>query len=383
MLRRLHAVAATAIVTFAMTPAWATPSAGGRDDTGVRVEWNGKKRDSSDLPKKLPRSAREALRKWEPWALERGYSFTISEDGRVVLVRPKRGSASRSLKLIERVCTDFDAFLPAPTRGLSVTLYDDPLSETSERERGSGNLGALDRDSVVLLDLANELDLRSAAFFLADEHEYLRDWAEAEGSTQSGFVLYRPLCGAWLDDAPGEVEWDADNELVHRLTSLLLLRRFGPLPDWAHRGFCWRLEHNLRGDVESFPNASEPTETARGWSKQLKSRLRSRESSLRFEEIADWGEDYGNEQAALAWGTLSYLTDEHPEILSRFFEDLRVVREREGVTRAGGRGTVAPLERQLELLEIHVSRDVLDELTEYMARGRMKKKVKKPRRRRA
>ena len=59
-----------------------------------------------------------------------------------------------------------------------------------------------------------------------------------------------------MENPAGMEEWDIENELVHRLAHLLLLRRFGQQPFWLTMGFSWYVEKEMRGAIYCYPYRS-------------------------------------------------------------------------------------------------------------------------------
>ncbi len=370
----------------------------GTEPAGGRVTWKGKKYQVEELPADMPVPATEAVQQWSAWAVERDYRLTLDAEGRVLLVSAT--SVDDELELVARTVQFFDARLLAPPREKIATLPllgggglpedpDDVIPEDPDEEGGgSGSLdralygwtetwGAgtqeLDRDTITLLVLDGESDYGEAIEHLATLAPYLDDWKD-EARENLGFVLEKPLCGAWVHGGAGQEEWSPDGELVHRLSELLLARRFGRQPYWLIQGWAWHAETELRGAIYCYPYRSEFVYTVEhaAWPDDLK-RLGNEPGGLDLEEVLGLARGHWDGRAArLAFGTAAFLAREHAEALPLVLEDLRLAWDQGNRTDLGGGqwrrdpDWEAPLARQIEILQRHAGADFLSALTESL-----------------
>lgn len=347
------------------------------EELTARVQWDGRQYGSDRLPERLPATARRAIAEWTPWCALRGYRMDLTDDARVLLLSPRRAKGTRSrVRLCEKTLESFDAFVPAPPRGKSVrlqlaSLAPEPAGERATAPRGNARL--LDRETVVLLSVPSQRELDALHEELSERYPRLAPDLAIPDDARTGLVVLDPLIGAW-DDERSERASDPDNELVHRLSLLLLRRRFGRQPHWVRRGFAWRMEQDLLGDVQCFRDEDRGLDLGEDWFDELEIAARATDGPFDLTALAAWREGTSAlEQGARAFGVMSYLFAEHPEVLSRFLEDLRVFR-----SESDEHGEVSG-DVQRELLEIYLHRDVLDELSQYLARGKTRRKIRPPR----
>ena len=212
---------------------------------------------------------------------------------------------------------------------------------------------------------------------LAERHPYLEEWA-ADSIGNPGFVLGYPLTAAYVLQAAGQEEFDAKNELVNRAARLLLLRRFGELPNWVVHGWAWHVEIALRNSVYVFPYRDEfvfVTEHT-DWDKDLRNRFRTREKPLEVDEFAGWRRgSYSDSHARVAWGVIEFLARHEPSALPLFLEQLRLTRDRESRIDQGNgkwirdRDYEVPPATQRKLLTDLIGADVLERLVEFFIEG--------------
>jgi len=319
----------------------------------AQVSWNGKRlaADASELPA----DARSATTAWAPFAGEHDYELTLLGGGRLLLVSQSgRSTTARQLELINRTLGLFDKDLPPPPPPSSdgtaeadglrrAPKASDEIPEDPEGpppgweappaeapvvafEWGLGEASP-DTQTIVLLVLRNEEHYRSALEVLAGLAEYLQDWTRTAHKSL-GFVLERPLVGAYVLNASGQEEWNPDNELVNRVAQLCLLRRFGQQPHWIVQGYAWHAEFELLNAVYAFPGRDEfvyATEHT-DWDKEVARRLA--DDPADFRELTGWARGtYDAPASRIAWALVDWALREHPRTLSLLLDDLRRFRD--------------------------------------------------------
>ena len=361
------------ILLFLLAPLGAIHAAGG----DVLVRWNEEDYRSIDLPQELPAAARSAIDAWAEWADKRAYRIDVSRDGRVVLVSHLRNAQfTRQMELIESTITLFDAKLPAPAERAEVgaplpgepgyeaepetPAPDDPLPDDPEEEpnpwgdladelggdhiakawKDSWNWGAgmapPDTETIVFFIVKKPAEYKSILRQLAKTAPYLKEWA-VEAEESGGFALQEPLAGAYQELGEGREEWSPEGELVNRVASLLLLRRFGQQPYWFTMGWSWIAELEITGAIYCFPYRDEfvwATEHS-GWEGILRSKFRGRERPVvSLHEFANWKRgSYDDNYAKLSWGVVHFLLEKRAATLPAFLEELRAFRDKDNRVR--------------------------------------------------
>lgn len=323
----------------------------------VTVLWKGKELDVQSLPADVPEPARECVARWSAWAGANDHRLELDDAGRVLLVAPSWNPGQRRHReLMEATVKRFDALLPAPERkdepDAPVTGAGTPPSPDQHPEDPEGappglerwlrpadegkawgsETRALDGETVALFMLRDVSAYGTLLEQVGRENEHLVEWARA-ASGFTGFVVEQPLCGAYLLDDPNQEEWNPENELVNRLTQLLVLRRFGQEPYWIVQGIAWCIEQELCGSIYCFPyrQGFVGVEEHKGWDVVLGKRLLARGSGpIEVIEFAEWQRGTYDEHAAkLGWGVIAWLVARKPAELSPWLEELRLVRARE------------------------------------------------------
>jgi hypothetical protein len=241
----------------------ALPSLGGGDEPTVK--WRKKEVAIAALAELGP-SPTTAARSWAPFAEEHGYRMHLTDDGRVLLLVPGKKSASKELALIDKTAKYVDAILPVPP-GVEAPKPEPPPPPPSEPKPGedggipewhsefSWGAGEWKRDAetVVLVQATDSDDYVHAIEHLAASFDYLKAWV---GSARgfAGCTLEQPLAAIWLMADKDLEEWDPLNELVHRLATLLILRRFDHQPPWILQGLAWHVEYELRKSSSTLPH---------------------------------------------------------------------------------------------------------------------------------
>lgn len=367
----LTAATALALILTAPTARMAPASSAGE----IRFHWRGEEHALDPLPEELPEPAAEALGQWAVWADAHGCELHLDDEGRVLFVAEKPRSAT--LALIGRTTELFDAHLAAPERapadgaGATRTAGPSPGPETRPAEpedaipddpetgasgvplrealggtpkwQSSWGAGSdvLDRATIVLLALDPE-GYAAALEHLVDGAPALEGWASAAESGV-GFVLESPLVGAWLHGKGGEggEEWSPEAELVHRLTELLSMRRFGRQPYWITKGICWHAEMKLRGSIYCYPFRDEFVYVVEheSWPLDVRNRMKKefKEGSLTLGHFSALRRGAWNGEAArLAYAAMAWLIENRAEGLPAALEELRQTYERDCRIDKGG-----------------------------------------------
>ena len=388
------------------------------DDPLSRLEltWRDRAVTVGELPAELGPGPAAAVEAWAAWTDEQGYAMTLSDDGRVLLVtRGSTRTTRRRLELLHRTQEAFDELLPAPERreaggpGLGGPPDGEPGAPPPEGpgggppedpDGGPGGLtpegleplpyswsyewGAgtwpLDTETCVLFVLKNEEDHDHLVEALGEMQDYLAGWV-ATGKEQLGFVHQRPLVAGFVEGAAGLEEWDPDNELVHRVTQLLHVRRFSAQqPYWLSQGLAWHLENELRGTIYCFPYRSEfvwATEHT-GWDRELQRRFKGRsDQPLHPDEFMAWRRgSYDAEAAHVTFGIAGFLARFHADRLPELCESLRLFTLENGRRDLGGGswelipGYEMPAEEQVRLMQELFGPEVLEDLTAYFQKGK-------------
>jgi hypothetical protein len=375
----------------------------------------------------LGESQRKAIQRWEPWAKKAHYRMDFDNNARVLLLTPEKSSrAEAHLKVIARTESWFDALLPpadrTPVKGLEkpVTakpaaaptpppdvIPEDPespppsatpppskapASKTAPQATasptkawGSGSIEP-DTETAVMLVLDNEKDYASVVEMLSATESYLKDWA-TEAKKSLGFVLEAPLCGAYVENASGQEEWNPDHELLNRTAQLLCLRRFGQQPNWIVQGLAWEGEMAFDGTLFCFPYRSEFVGVGEhtAWPSDLRNLFKSRsDKPLKIEEVSKWERGRWDANASkLAWGFVHFAAGQAPGKLSQMLEEMRQFRDSDDrKTKPDGTWERVPHyeisgDNQLTILKKHLGPDVLKNAGNAFRKGDEPKKDEK------
>lgn len=392
-----------------------------RAEEQVPITWRGKVYKPSELPDKLGESQRKAIQRFEPWAKKAHYRMDFDTPARVLLLSPEKSSrAEAHLKIIARAETWFDALLPTPDRtpikGLEKpvaakpaappapgpapdVIPEDPESPppaappppkkapavpatSVSKSWGSGSIEP-DKETAVVLVLDNEKDYASLVEMLAATQSYLKDWS-AEALNSLGFVLEEPLCGAYVENASGQEEWNPDHELLNRTVQLLCLRRFGQQPNWIVQGLAWESEMAFDGSLYCFPYRSEFVGVGEhtAWPSDLRIQFKSRaDKPLKLEEVCQWQRGRWDAGASkIAWGLMHFAAVQNPTKLSPLLEELRQFRGADDrKTKADGtweriKDYEISAENQLTILKKHFGPDVMKNAGNFFRKSEEAKK---------
>jgi hypothetical protein len=374
-----------------------------------QVNWRERAHALDALPVGIAEPAAHALAAWAAWAGERGYRLDLEDDSRVLLISPARsGGWKGQMRLVDRTLRRFEAELPAPPRAAPAAAPaapvstprssgpaplpedpdDGPLPEDPEDARPAGGAApsaaatsadetvAPDTETIVFFVARTEDDFAEIVTRLAQDHAYLAEWKAAALRT-TGFTLERPLAGAYVANASGQEEWNSDNELVHRLAELLLLRRFGPMPYWLAQGFAWHLEEELLRGLYCFPYRDEfvyATEHT-AWPGELQRESADRRGPVTLEELDFPRGRFDGVRGRRAFGAVRFCIEHRPGKLSAALEALRLFRaEQNRSMNADGSWSRArfydpPLADQARLMREQLGADVFDEMAKSFRLG--------------
>lgn len=362
----LRAVAAGCLT---MGAALAAPE--GAERGGAPVLFGEERFTTDTLPEGLPEPLRTTLATWGGWARAHGYAIEVDPRARVLLLTldPER-RAERDRELVAATLERFDVSFGAGDGG-------EPDAAPSETA-GSGG----ERSPVVLIRVGTTTHYDALVTQMTVWNPYLGPWADS-ARRNTGFVHGEGAAGAWLDAPPGieiGTVWRTDNELVNRLAQLLLEERHGDQPHWLRTAVAWSLEHDVMGDIYSFPARDEFVSVADhgGWDHELANEFKGRKKEpLRYEEIVSWRRGTWDADAVpLAWGLVRFLALHRPSALARLADALGRYREEHcRVTHTDGRweiipGYEIPAEEQVALLAEVLGPDAAAEASEFFRKGK-------------
>lgn len=289
---------------------------------GIPMSWHGQRFTSDALPEGFPERARDAAKLWEPWAAKSGYRLDFDDDARLMLATRRGGSkVEGQLRIALKAEEWLDALLPPAAGDAAPTA--------------------------AMLALKDEKAHAAVLGFVGTVAPEIAAWAEKAAGKELGFVLAKPLCGAFVESAAGLKEWNPDHELLNRTVQVLLLRRYGALPQWLAQGIAWEAERTLFGSIWCYPHRSgfvAKTEHE-AWPKELAAELENEALTVfSVESLAAWRTGtYDAEAARHAWGLVHWLAREKKEALAGALDDLRALREKsERKTHEDGSWEIVP-----------------------------------------
>lgn len=369
---------------------------GGGDEVAFQVVWKGKTTDLATIEAEVGTIAAETAAHWAPLAIELEARLHLTDDGRVLLLSDGNNSQTKKhFELIARTTAAVDAVLPLPER----TDESDETDEENAREAGTDETDTdaddgegkrymprpSDDATVVLIEAADADAYKLVLAHLMRTEEYLADWLPT-AAVQSGFSLKQPLCATWIRVLDGQEEFDARNELVHRLANLLVARRFGELPFWLECGMAWHFEESLLGEIYCFPYrsgfvfASEHS----SWTADLASQFRGKDEPF-FDKLCEWQRGtYRGVQARRAFGFSRFMAEHHTAEFGAVLDGLFDLRSRHGVVvmEDGYTWELIPgwepsASAQLAVFEEHLGEGVLTEVVRYFEKGKKYKPTKR------
>lgn len=348
----------------------------------VPVTWSGKDTTLGALPAPVVEKLAPTLQHWLPWSQLSEYRTLIEKEGRAVLLTRATGAAAKKQQeLMTKTVEAFEKLLPAQER--------DPNEDFLEAEWGVGEQ-VPDREPVVLVELDKTAHFASLLDHVGHESPRMASWAASQKNS-TGFVSDGTLSAAWLS-APPDLElgdvWRPENELVHRMSRMLLRRRFGDQPYWFKVAVSWRMEQEVLGDIYCFPGREEFVGVGQhvGWEIELKQAFKKRKEALRASEFVEWSDGTWNaESAAVAWGVVTFLAEHRPEALPQIAEDYRRLHKKGArVVYDDGRWELRPtysipVDDQEGVLESRGGEGVLEEMRDFFRTGKRWKPAKKKR----
>jgi hypothetical protein len=362
-----------------VAPATAAEFIEKRDDI-VEVQWKGKTTELATIETEVGTVAAQTVARWAPLAVRLEARLHLTDDGRVLLLTDGNSSqAKKYFELIERTTKAVDEVLPLPERA----------AETGDGEEDPAGKRYMPRPAddatVVLIESADADAYKQVLAHLMETEDYLDDWLPT-AAAQSGFTLKRPLCATWIRTLDGQEEFDVRNEIVHRLSNLLVARRFGELPFWLECGMAWHFEEALLGELYCFPYrsgfvfASEHS----SWTADLATQFRGKSEPF-FEALCEWQRGtYRGTQARRAFGFARFMAEHHEEQFGAVLDALFDLRSRHGVNvmEDGFTWELIPgwepsAEQQLAVFEEHLGDDVLTEVARYFEKGKKYKPSKR------
>lgn len=390
-------LARTALLAAVLAAA-AAPFATAGDAATVR--WKGQSVSTATLPAEFPSGAVSAIETWAPWARAHRYRLELDASGRALLVHPDGTSSGRWMKMVDGALRLLDERLPAPARaagapdaapepgGSSDATPEDPerpstggrsLDEVLQGKTEQWGAGTvpLDTATIVMFTLRDDEDYAALLATLVEVAPYLAPWAST-ATRFPGFALEEPLAGAVVLGAGGQEEWDPENEVLHRVAELSLLRRFGRMPYWVLQGWGWHAELAVQRSIYCFPYRSGFVGIGEhgGWDKVLKQRWSAAERTLAMPDVAALVRGRWDDTSAQhAWGAIAFLVRWHGAELPKILDELREAWDR-GSRRDLGEnrwerivGYEVPHAEQLAILAAHAGEDVLAQLQKCFASG--------------
>ncbi len=320
------------------------------------VRWKGNSYAGKAIAEAIGESAAASVVPWSPWAQAHGYALDLDPDLRRLFVHPAQRSSSAELAIVSRVIALVDKLAP-PTATKAPAV-------------------------VAIFVLAGPADFATLLDDVGARFPVLENWAQGEKG-QAGFVLDEPFAAACLSNSPDQKEWNPKNELANRTAQLVLVERFGRLPNWLMQGLAWHAEISVCGSIFCFPFRSGfvAKQEHRSWPEQLKALLAPASPgvagrTLTIDDLAGWKRgSYENDRALIAWGAASFLAKQRAKALPLILEDLRAIRAKESkLTKPDGSWQIkpdyeVPPERQLEILKARAGDDFLKTLKRFCEGG--------------
>ena len=353
------------------------------------VHWRKKDVGAADVRAALGPEPVAAVQAWWRFADDHDYRLFLTDEGRVLLLVPaKNRTAKKELALVQKTAALVDAILPSPARAEPEPAPPPPAPEDPGQDGEGGEeawassfqwgAGSWRRDAetVVLVQARDADDYGHALEHLAEGFEYLRGWTTSARSF-SGCTLGKPLAAIWLLEDDELEEYDPENELVHRLTELLVQRRFDQQPTWLLQGIAWYVEYKLQKTHYCFPWRAEFVyeDEHSSWGAMLKAQHKGT-SALKIDDVVALQRgSFQLDAARNAWGVATFLIDHHGASVPALLEDVRVLYAEKGVIRhANGSwervpGYVPSPADVLVLLQRHAGDDVLAELASFYKKG--------------
>lgn len=398
-------LAKSLVLAALIVGAWIGPGFAQAPKPGA-VGYRGKSFDAASLPAELGPAAKRAIGDWSAWAKQRGYRMDLDPSRRVLLLST-RGNVDAPMGLIVKTIAFFDGLFPSAVTpgsapdgasvGPAVTtpldapdeIPEDPegpppgapktLPSKPEDRAAAVATAPFRADAVVavMVIAKNSDDYTALLDQLTTTHPYLGDW-KAGATGQIGFVLERPLCGAYNENSPGQEEWNPDNELVHRTMALLVLRRFSEQPYWLRTALCWQAEMTIAKSIYCMPHRDGFVSVGEhgGWLASLNSWYSDRSSKpLVAKEFMLRRGTWDERVAKTAFGMAEFAIRAYPRALGGLLEEFRRYREQHGrQTAADGTWTSIrdyeiPDDATVALLERYLGASVLQDAILFWISG--------------
>jgi hypothetical protein len=397
-------------------------SGAGRAQETAGLTWRGKALNPAALPADLGESPRAAITEWEPWARKAGYRMELDAADRILLLTYEKTTRPGAVMAgVARAESWFDEILPstnpAPPKAAAAPagakgskgakpattsppadIPEDPESAPPVLEPpkaapgskpsgtapkagattpwGSGSFAPDSRTGVVIA-FWNEKDQESALGHLAKTHADLAGWCATAGK-DLGFVIESPLVAAFVENASGQEEWNPDHELLNRVVRLLVLSRFGQMPNWVMHGVAWEAETAFDGSIWVYPYRSEFVYTTEhtAWPTELAHEFQERaKKTLEIDEVANWKRgSWDGSSARHAFGLVHCLAATKRASLPGVLADLRAQRD-ENNRKPNDDGTwtrnpdwESPPAAQLTILRARCGADVLADVGAWLAK---------------
>jgi hypothetical protein len=302
-----------------------------------------------------------AIGSWSQWAEEHSYPMELDDSARAVFVyRANRGSVAAQRKRIDGALEFADE-----------KLY--PLERDGEPARR-----ALHSATVVLVQTKGDDEYASVFDKIIQDDPRLGGFISPD-TNPIGVVVPSPLCAIVREDPLKKAEWegDPDNELINRLAQLVLLHEDEQPTYWWRMGWSWNVELAACGTIFCFPHRNGFVGVGEhlGWDKILRAEFRSRSTKkelLTMAELSDWKPGtFRDLTAGIAWGTVRFIIEKHPDKLTEIAGALSALRVEKGVvwltpsTWESIPGFQLSAEDQLAVLTKHLGPDVLEDLAAY------------------
>ncbi len=373
----LHSLAlmCSAILALIHGPASAPARPAGEENP---IHWKGDLCTSLRIAKECGDAPVRAISSWADWADSHGYELFLNEDGRVLLLL-KNKPGSTELDLVKRTCRFVDELLKPALTAASGEAPAPVTGVPEESDPPAARLPAPVDETAVLVQAKDMEDYQTVLEHAAEMEPYLQSWVET-GRKLAGCTLVRPLCSSWIELLDGQEEWDIKNELVHRLATLLVVRRFGEQPFWLTMGLSWYVESEVRGAIYCFPYRDEfvwATEHG-SWDTDVKRIFKEAGTGFLGELVAWKRGSYDATAAREAWALARFMATDHSGAIPAILADLHALREEKGVTHTGRTwevivGWEPSLEDQRAVLERHLGNDFVEEILEQYAKGKKSK----------
>jgi hypothetical protein len=321
----LYVLAFAGHCVLSLVPALAARSVG---DDEVAI-WKGRPATANELDEAFGETVSAAIASWSPWAKEHAHVAYVEDKGRVVLfLADDARGVTKELALVTKTCDAVDALLRFDEPAEQVEEVPEPEFEWETKVRPPApEVPRL----AVMLHTRDEAEYATVLEHAATLEPSLAGWVPY-GKTLTGFTLVKPLASGWAVSAKGRVEWDPENEVVHRLTALLVLQRFGEVPYWLLTGVSWHVEIELCKDVYCFPYRDEfvwATEHT-AWPKELELLFKEPRESFLPGLVAWKRGTFDAARSKEAWGLARFLAQKEGALGATLY-DLAKLRRKEGV----------------------------------------------------